>query len=453
MKVTILGPEFLGDPEVTCMLQAFASRSKMPIAERLAALGGDFEAIKVKLKQYYVGYGHESVGQCADITLFLEDVSILAAKAIQHNQLYTGIESSTRYIDFVNEPLVNPGLLPDSVQQEWISLYSDVSRDVEQALRARYVNEDGSSPQMAKSCKLKAFDIARAFLPAGVTTNLSWTTSISTLNRELVRLSRHVLAEVREIAVTINKLVKDHLPNVWQALPATDDCFAFAGLNYDPYPSELQSVRAIKLYNVNLTGRVSPEKYARLDHDVHASYFVSVISSIDYGSFRDIQRHRTLNPSSPVLQLGSASSIPRPYGTYGFNFHRWYLDALRELGVLPSIETRLHTLLTNLAIEYARLPGKACYDFQYYLPLGLEVPVILQGYLGDWLYVLQLRSTPSVHPTVRQLCASTWSQLQPNLDQSLCDYLNVNVGDIPMEDPLMLRPHIARAGQDIIKKP
>lgn len=454
MKVTLLGPEFIGDPEVTCMLQAFASRSKMPIEERLASLGTDFSAIKTKLRQYYVGYGHDSVGQCANVTFFLEDVSILAAKAIQHNQLYNGIESSTRYIDFMNEPLVGTGVLPDQIQRAWIDLYADVARAVEVVLCARYANTDGSSPLMAKACKLKAFDIARAFLPAGVTTNLSWTTSISTLNRELVRLSRHVLKEVRDIAVVINEMVYQHLPNVWVALPpAVDDYSVYADQNYDPDPHEFQSVRAVKLYNLDLSDRVKPEKYERLPHDVHSSYFVSVISSIDYGSFRDIQRHRTLNPSSPLLQLGSASSATF-HGTYGYNFHRWYLDALKELGILHLFEARLHHLLMGIAIESAReYRGKLYpFDLQYYLPLGLEVPVTLQGYLGDWLYVLQLRSTPSVHPTVRLFCESVWSQLQANLNQSLFDYLTVNMGTIPQEDPLMLRPHLQRANQDVLKK-
>lgn len=40
------------------------------------------------MKSYYVGYGHKSIGDCGTTTIFVENVSMLAAKAIQDTQLY-----------------------------------------------------------------------------------------------------------------------------------------------------------------------------------------------------------------------------------------------------------------------------------------------------------------------------------------------------------------------------
>jgi len=42
------------------------------------------------------------------MTLFVEGLSMLGAKAIQHSQLYSGQESSTRYIDFSQQKIMNP---------------------------------------------------------------------------------------------------------------------------------------------------------------------------------------------------------------------------------------------------------------------------------------------------------------------------------------------------------
>jgi len=60
------------------------------------------------MSKFYVGYGHKSIGDCGSITLFIEGVSMLGAKAIQDTKLYNGQEASTRYIDFSKQPILNP---------------------------------------------------------------------------------------------------------------------------------------------------------------------------------------------------------------------------------------------------------------------------------------------------------------------------------------------------------
>ena len=96
------------DPEVRAMIQCFYSRSTMSIKDRVEELGDTEEKIKKNLKSYYVGYGHESIADCASITIFFEGISMLAAKAIQNNPLYNGQEGSTRYIDYSNQEVYIP---------------------------------------------------------------------------------------------------------------------------------------------------------------------------------------------------------------------------------------------------------------------------------------------------------------------------------------------------------
>lgn len=68
-------------PEDEAMLQALYSRSAASVSEHLQKLAktgsGKF------MEQFYVGYGHASIGDCGTTTLFFENVSTLAAKAIQ----------------------------------------------------------------------------------------------------------------------------------------------------------------------------------------------------------------------------------------------------------------------------------------------------------------------------------------------------------------------------------
>src|ERR1043166_2231787 len=85
-------------PETSAMLQALYSRSDKSVEQHVQKVqerGAD-----KFMASYYVGYGHASIGDCGVTTLFVEDISILACKAIQDNALYSGQETSTRYIDF-----------------------------------------------------------------------------------------------------------------------------------------------------------------------------------------------------------------------------------------------------------------------------------------------------------------------------------------------------------------
>jgi len=60
------------------------------------------------MKNFYVGYGHKSIGDCGNATIFVEGVSMLAAKAIQDWRLYSGQEASTRYVDFSQQAFFDP---------------------------------------------------------------------------------------------------------------------------------------------------------------------------------------------------------------------------------------------------------------------------------------------------------------------------------------------------------
>ena len=77
----------------------FYSKDDLKILEEKGA--DDF------MSKFYVGYGHKSIGDCGSCTIFIEGVSMLAAKAIQDSKLYNGQEASTRYIDFSNQKMIN----------------------------------------------------------------------------------------------------------------------------------------------------------------------------------------------------------------------------------------------------------------------------------------------------------------------------------------------------------
>ena len=69
------------NPEDAAMLQALYSRSAESAEvhlEKVKTTGsGKF------MDNYVVGYGHRSIADCGTTTIFIEDVSLLAAKSVQ----------------------------------------------------------------------------------------------------------------------------------------------------------------------------------------------------------------------------------------------------------------------------------------------------------------------------------------------------------------------------------
>ncbi len=82
MDIIVLDGNDVPNAEDVAMLQALYSRSASSVREHLKKVkdvgSGKF------LAQFYLGYGHASIGDCGEIYIFFEDVSLLAAKAIQN---------------------------------------------------------------------------------------------------------------------------------------------------------------------------------------------------------------------------------------------------------------------------------------------------------------------------------------------------------------------------------
>jgi len=105
---------------------------------------------------------------------------------------------------------------------------------------------------------------------------------------------------------------------------------------------------------------------------------------LDFGSFRDIQRHRNGVCRMPML-------------TMHYDFEPWYLEQLDE-----ELAQEAKTILAFYkgAISMATQDPKIR---QYYIPLGFRVPCQVTYALPAALYVMELRSSKTVHPTLRKI--------------------------------------------------
>ncbi|MCP3871001.1 MAG: hypothetical protein GY703_23470 [Gammaproteobacteria bacterium] len=387
------------EPEASAMLQALYSRSAESVETHVR---------KVKergssrfMESYYVGYGHSSIGDCGTTTIFIEGLSILATKAVQDNPLYSGQETSTRYIDFSKQPMQNPLGLAESraILDRWIDYYTSAGPTLVAHLKSVHPLQQAQKPSVwEKAIDARAFDILRGFLPAGITTQLSWSTNLRQAHDKLLLLRHHPLEEVREIAVSVSDMLKEKYPSSFGHSIRQDqeDYLETMGLvmNYSDLAPDGKGPEFAYDTDIDNTVLESDalaliaERPSRTNLPRHLSQYgrYRCRFNLDYGSFRDLQRHR--NGLCPVPLLNHRSG-----------FHRWYLEQLPE-----ALRTHAISLIAE-QLDSIDSMGKRVelspVDRQYFLPLGMKVPCEIVYDLPEMVYVTELRSGSTVHPTLR----------------------------------------------------
>lgn len=395
-KVVVLDTGALITAEADAMLQALHSRSIGGIDSHLLKLAQ--KGAKQFMDTYYVGYGDKSIGDCGTTTIFIEGVSMLVAKAIQDSQLYNGQESSTRYIDFSKQPFANPH---DSKEGEELleslrAFHLEGLAIMKQELAKRHPRQENEEEKVwQKAINARAFDVMRGFLPAGAATNLAWHGELRQVADQLLRLRNHPLQEVRDTAGVIQEALDEMYPSSFKQkrYPATEeyvsnwmrDMYYFNGKSHwhgkDNIVLEHNAVDTSLLeeYREVLAKRpikAEPPKFLAECGDMQFSFL------LDFGSYRDLQRHRSLIQRMPLL-------------TDQFGFGAWYFEQMPEV-----LEKKALEFLKQYKEKLAALKLSPELT-QYYVPMGYLVACRITGDLPALIWLIELRSGISVHPTLR----------------------------------------------------
>lgn len=395
-KIVVLDSGAVLTAEMTAMLQALHSRSTEGIEGHLKVLA-ERGADKF-MSTYYVQYGHKSIGDCGVGIVFIEGISMLAAKAIQDSKLYNGQEASTRYIDFADQAFLNPEGTEagKSIQENWRRFYLKAVEQMTEELPSRYpLGDDENEVHYKKAIAARAFDITRGFLPAGASTNIAWTTTLRQFDDRIMQLRHHPLEEVREIAEKLNEAMLAMYPSSFKAMTderaekyrPTHDYIEMANRQYYHHDIECPELALVRdgiehrdLVPFKKILSERPNK-AELPKWLGAYGEAAFAFTLDFGSFRDIQRHRAVTQRMPLL-------------TADIGFHEWYLDELTE---------DLRTEAEELIAELGKAAGNLTNDLalrQYYLPMGFKISNYLSGDLPALVYLVELRASSLVHPTL-----------------------------------------------------
>jgi len=395
-------------PEDTAMMQALYSRSPKSVVEHVEKVkssgSGKF------METFYVGYGHASIADCGSTTIFIEGISMLGDKAIQDWQLYSGQETSTRYIDMSKQAIIDPLNTPTSneIIGAWMNFYISNQEKIQQYLITKYPRQESEDEGVyLKAIKARGFDIMRGFLPAGITTQLSWHTNLRQAWDKLALLKHHPLTEVSEAAANILETLKSKYAHSFSH-PLDEAQEKYRDLTVKKY-SYLSPAGATD-FSISTTIKASDlEKYQEIidarPPKTGLPNFLAELGGftfnfmLDFGSFRDIQRHRNGVCRMPLL-------------TTELGFNSWYLEQLPE-DLRQEAEMLLKTQ-TEKIINLEATPEIK----QYYTAMGFNVYCQTTYQLPAALYVIELRSGRMVHPTLRMAAHkmhNAVSEMFPNL--------------------------------------
>jgi len=382
------------NPEDNAMMQALYSRSSESVvvhAEKVKKNGsGKF------MEKFYVGYGHKSIADCGSTTVFAERLSMLADKAIQDWPLYSGQECSTRYIDFSTQKIIDPLNTIESkkIIDNWMNFYVSNQNELQIFLKEKYPRKNNENEKIYnKTIIARCFDIMRGFLPAGATTQLSWHTNLRQAWDKLSLLQYHPLQEVREIAEIMIKKLKIKYPNsfshkLYQETEnyCKNNVEQYNYFNPTEFTNDFEYKNNISADELNKYKNVIKTRPKKTNLPLFLGELGNIVFDfiLDFGSFRDIQRHRNGTCRMPLL-------------TTDLGFNKWYLDQLSN-----NLKKNANKLIKTQSQMIKKLDTSK-ENKQYYTAMGFNVACRVSYGLPATIYVIELRSGKAVHPTLRKI--------------------------------------------------
>lgn len=430
-EVIVLDTGAVIDSEAEAMLQALHSRSTGGLKSHLEVLAQ--KGADNFMEKFYVGYGHHSIGDCGDTTIFIEGVSMPAVKAVQDNPLFRGQESSTRYLDFSKQDFIDPTGTEKGrkLLEKQRQFYIDAQEPTREHLKRLHPKQEGEKKSIYnKAIDARTFDITRSLLPAGASTNFAWHTDLRQAFDRLMFLTHHPLAEVRHIAAAVKEALQKHHPHSFgQVIPDfTEEYQDIIAENYYCHDIDCPEEPVVDFRHIDRKElKKFEELFAKRPPKTGLPKFIGQVGTVDvqyrldFGSFRDIQRHRAITQRMPLL-------------TTELGFNQWYVDNLPEEvqaklpGHLATIEQTIDELSLSRELR------------QYFIPIGYNTSNRFTGDLPATVYMVEIRDSRFVHPTLQMVAHSIGQQITAELG------IKLNV------DPEPSRFDIKRGEQDIVAR-
>ncbi len=422
-------------------------------------------------EKWVVGYGHASVAEHAVLHLAVEDISIIATKIIEDMRLAAYTEKSTRYVLFDEDRFYRvpclmhspyAGLYEETVRS-LLKTYVTLAPQVIECIKAEHPRKANQSERAYDAaCRAKACDILRYLLPAATLTNLGMTINGRALEHLLTKLFTHPLEEARAIGTCMKEEAVKIIPTLLKYadysayIAETDQAMrqisaelfseandlvashhalsemSSAAVTLVRYPEDAEEQltasilygyansswtelmeRVRKLSHLQRERVIDEYLKRRGSHDQplraleHLYYAFDIL--LDYGAFRDIQRHRMATQTRQDLSIEYGYSIPTEIVTYGL---RDTFDAC----------------MAKAADAYRQIARDFPTEAHYVLPLAYRVRVLFTWNLREVFHFIQLRSAKQGHFSYRGIAQQVYKEIA-RVHPLLARYIHVDLSD------------------------
>ncbi len=396
------------------------------------------------------GYGDDSIGELGGAHLAIENVSMLAAKAIEDRRIGgSPLEKSTRYICFdkkVNgeflfykEPVLMTSAYRDLYLNTCNELFETYSRLIEkltERFQEKFPKEAYvSSAAYNSALRAKVLDCLRGLLPASALTNLGMFGNGRFYEKLIQTMQTHNLSEMQNLGKEIQTELSKIIPSfVRRAENESKYQKAYAQF-FDQMQNELQIITEANAKEI--AERESGVYLVDYDADAVTKVAAGLLFEKSFASLESLQEYTKNIPAEEVARILDAASNSREnrrhkspraleLANYTFEFvadfgiyrdlqrHRILTQERQLLTCNYGYYMPLELMDTDLEQEYVQAMEKAkeAYDIiakelpeeaQYVVPMAYKMHWYFHINLRSLQWLCELRSSPAGHANYRYI--------------------------------------------------
>jgi len=440
------------------------------IVGNAAESGSDLQIAAIKKAQNFYdrildGYGDDSIGELGGAHLAIENISMLAAKAIEDLRVGgSPLEKSTRYIYFsqkvkgdylfYREPVLMTSAYRDLYLSTCNSLFDTYVKLIEPLttyIEAQYPREpDVSKAAYSASVRAKVLDLLRGLLPAGALTNVGVFGNGRFFEYMIQRLTCHDLTELQEMGKKSFEELSKVIPSFIRRGDPNHKHFQSFAQFHESMANEL------RLISSHHTAKVESYKepgVRLVSSDKEAVYKVAaalLFSMCDKG-LKDLLDYVKKLPEEEINRILDAAvnaretrrhksprALEHAHFTFEFladfaafrDIHRhrvltqerqqlscdygYYMpDSLVAAGLDAEYKKAMEQAKAAFETMRAELPVEA----QYVVPMAYRIRWYFDVNLRSLQWMCELRSSPSGHPSYRFLAQQMAKEVSKNFPQ------------------------------------
>jgi len=437
------------------------------------------QAATLKADAFYervlIGYGDDSIAELGNAQIACEDISILAAKALQDCRVgLSFIEKSTRYVDFTKrsdgkKPYYIPMFFTAQEQHQYILALDGMFEDYSEVLAATERMLSDTLPQpddvsyyvYAKAIKAKAFDLTRGLLPLATLTSVGISGNGRAFEQLLIKLNSSSNPELVLIATQIHQeLSKTMAPFVKRVEHpyglATSKYLADRKMRLDNWVANYPDPDSLKAEATSILAGATRLIQWELEEDALVSIAYNALAELGYKPNLD-----TLT----TLDVGDLVQLLKEYiGTRAVRQHkvgralesvRYQLEVDLDIGAWRDLQR--HRCLSQAVSQFTFPTGHGFYlpelfkkndvgykyiqaldDSQewydtlqtpYAVPLAATVQWTLDINLREAVYLCELRSGEQGHESYRQVAIDIYNaiaKVHPTIAAICFQHVNLN---------------------------